>query len=339
MIEAYRIQPWRISRIGRRMSQQIAICHVLYPAAGLLCRENGLQHSAVLRVVHRLHTMWFNRAKELIVNRLWIPGADEHSQSQLWTYRRVLHCRPSCVFFRNGNQAKIRPCRRHKVCPFCWARVAAMVYRQFKSRIRQARAAPGQLVVTCRVLSKHVPAENFCPSAGLTAEHGVANMRRLKDIFDQHKTDYASIAKQLQRKTRGSACRVVVDATETGWTVEIRQFFLAPAGTALPVVKDASAEVVFLQSAKATDDEKLETLFGRFLTYPPGLLTAYSELVAVYLNASHEVRMTTGTGLFRTSGQGLTAAFKQEKEDGEIQVQHRQAVIAPVRAAVDPDAP
>jgi hypothetical protein len=326
MIEAYRLQPWYISRVGHRMSQQVAIRHVLYPASGLPFTETSLQHAAALRMIHRVHRMWFNRAKELIVNKLWLPGDAETRHGHLLTYRRILHCRPSCVFFRKGNLHKIRPCNRNKICPFCAARAASFAYRRLKSSIRQARGTKGRPIVTCRVLSKHVTAAHFCPSNGLSADQAVANMRQLKDIFDQHKAQYSKLAKQLQRKTSGSSCRFVVAPTETGWTIEIRQLFLARTGAQLPRMEDCAAKVVYSKSAKVEDDEKLEAHLGRFLAYPSGLLTSYSELVAVYLNALHCERLTTGTGVFRACGRGLTRVFKQEEANGRIQLQHRSEI-------------
>jgi hypothetical protein len=60
-IEADRIQTWRIVRVGDRIAQQVALRHVLYPAAGMQQNKNSMQHDAVVRMTHRLHQMCSRR--------------------------------------------------------------------------------------------------------------------------------------------------------------------------------------------------------------------------------------------------------------------------------------
>lgn len=334
-IEKYRRQAWSIVRVGRRVAQQIVIRHVLYPAADMQCDKGAMEHAAVVRMIHRLHRMWFDRVKELISRNLWRPGDTVSTQSQLWTFRRVMHCRPSCVFFSRGNKALLRPCKRYRACPFCWARTGAFVYRRFRRRIRTAAEKNSKLVLTYRVISQHVPVADFNPDLGLSPEQMLTNMRRLKDIFDRYKAVHARTVKQLQRKTRGSACRIVVDPQDNGWRIEMRQLFLAPAKTRLPMVRLREATTTHRECADVTDDDAIELALGSFLAYPSGLLTAYIDLTAVYLNAAHNLRLMTGTGLFRACGQGLARAFKQDKQHGEVPVQRGEEIGPPVRDAGD----
>jgi hypothetical protein len=232
-----------------------------------------------------------------------------------------MNCRPSCVFFHGGNEKRIRPCKRHKVCPFCWARVASLVYRRFKHRVRRSRVVHDDTILTCRVISQHVPVIGFHSAGGLSPDDTLANIKQLRSVIDKYKLEYQHLSKQLQRVTKASAWRVVVDPQEDGWHVEIRQLLMAKPKTRLPLVRVRSAKTTFLESAKTTDDDAVELLIGQFVQYPTGLLTTYSELTAVYLNAAHSARLVSGTGLFRTCGQGLTHAFKLDKRYGELPLQ------------------
>jgi hypothetical protein len=216
-IERYQMHRWWLVRVSGRVSQRFAIRYVLYPAAAKKRHDDEMQHIHVIRMVHRLHRLWFMRVKDLIVNQLWKPGAiDATVQTDLWTFRRAMHCRPSCVFFKNGNQRKLRPCAHYKFCPFCWGRVAAFLYRRFKGRIIRARAQQDNLVLQCRVSSHFLPAAGFDAVMGLSPEDILKCGRALKDIFDAHWAAYRKIQKALQRKTLGSAWRIVVDPQETG---------------------------------------------------------------------------------------------------------------------------
>jgi hypothetical protein len=320
-IEADRLQTWRIVRVGDRIAQQIALRHVLYPAANLQQNKNSMQHDAVVRMIQRLHQMWFRRSKELLANDLWCPGERLNRQSELWTARRIMNCRPSCVFFKGGNENRIRPCKRHKICPFCWARVASLVYRRFKHRLRRSRVLQDDMILTCRVISQHVPAIGFHSASGLSPDDTLANIKQLRAVIDKYKSECQQLGKQLQRVTTASAWRIVVDPQENGWNVEMRQLLMAKPKARLPLVRLRNAKTIFLDSAKTTDDDALELLIGQFVEYPPGLLTTYSELTAVYLNATHAARLVSGTGLFRACGQGLTHAFKLDKRYGELPLQ------------------
>lgn len=325
-IEKDRIQNWKIVRVSGRTSQRFAIRHVLYPASAKVRRDDEMQHSRVVHMVHRLHSLWFRRVKELIYNQLWKPGAiDATVQTNLWTFRRIMNCRPSCVYFKRGNRGRLRPCAQYKVCPFCWGRVAAFLYRRFKGRILQAKKQHRGLILYCRVYAQFVPAVGFDQSTGMSWDNILANGRTLKDIFDQQRADYRKLSKKLQRKTLGSAWRVVVDPQANGWLVEVRQVALTkPTRCLPPFLNVAGAKKVFDMSVKVDNDEGIYNLLGRFLAYPAGLLTTYAELTAVYLQAGYRVRLASGTGLFRTCGEGLMRAFKKDKLRGEAQKQEQE---------------
>jgi hypothetical protein len=317
-IEQDRMKDWRIASVSTRTAQRFSIRYVLYPASVLRRHSKEMRFECIVRMVHRVHGLWFRRVKDLITNRMWQPG-DLHAtrSSQLFTFRRVMNCRPSSVYFRFGNTGRLRPCKQHRVCPFCWGRVAALLYRRFKRRITSARKTHDKLVLTCRVVTYPVRVKNFNNAQGLSPEEMLAQARRLRDLFTKQRADYRQLVKQLQRKTVGSAWRVLVNPQEDGWNIEVRQLFLARPRAQLPRIKWRGAKTTLLESVKFSDDERIYALLGAFMTYPAGLLTAYAELTAVYLQASYGLRLASGTGVFRTCGDGLCKAFKKDKLHGE----------------------
>lgn len=315
-IERDRMRDWRIVRVSSRTAQRFSIRHVLYPASGMRRHKYEMQHGFVIRMVHRLHGMWFRRAKDLIINKLWIPGSNTLRSSNLYTFRRVMNCRPTSVYFKNGNERRIRPCKQHRICPFCWGRVAAFMYRRFKGRIITVRKTQDNVVLQCRVLSRYVPAPGFTAADGLAPDVMLPFARAMRDLLEEQRAAYQKLTKQLQRKTLGSCWRVIVDPQEDGWNIEVRQLLLLrPSKTKLPLIQWRGAKLVFNESAKLNEDEKLHELLGRFMAYPSGLLTSYSELAAVYLNGSYGLRLASGTGLFRAISTGLLRAFKKESRD------------------------
>ncbi len=321
-IDRDRMQNWRIASVSTRTAQRFSIQHVLYPASGQRRHQLEMQFGCVFRLIHRVHGLWFRRAKDLIVNKLWQPGSlDAARSSQLLTFRRTMNCRPTSVYFQYGNGGRIRPCKQHRVCPFCWGRIAAFVYRRFKRRIAKARKTHDGLVLTCRVISYPVRIPNFSSARGLEPEEMLAYARRLKALLGSQRENYRQLVKQLQRKTVGSCWRVVVAPQEDGWDIEVRQLFLAKPQRTLPLIKWRGAKTRVSLSARINDDDALSPLIGAFMEYPTGLLTSYAELTAAYLQASYGLRLTSGTGVFRTCGDGLYKAFKRDRVHGETTTQ------------------
>lgn len=318
-MEQDRMRDWKIVRVSTRTSQRFSIRHVLYPASGKRRHQHEMETGFVLRMINKLHWLWFTRVKQLVMNHMWLPGnVDATRQSRLFTVRRVMNCRPSSVFFKRGNFKKIRPCKQHKVCPFCWGRLASFIYRRIKGRICRVRKTRDDLVLYCRVISHFLPAKGFHSANGLNPEEIHAHARTLRDVLSRHRAEYRRRVKQLQRKTVGSCWRVVVDPQENGWNIEARQLLLMrPSKAKVPWVKWRGAKTVFSQSAKLDNDDEIYPLVGKFMEYPTGLLTSYLELTGVYLQAGYGLRLASGTGLFRTCGDGLLRAFKKDKKHGE----------------------
>lgn len=315
-IEKYRTQNWYVTRVSGRMSAQFAIKYVLYPAAGVRRHKFEMEQGTVLSMVHRLHKMWFQRTKDLIVNRFWHPGGINTRAASLLTFRRVMHCRPSCLFFDGGNKGKLRPCRRDRFCPWCWARTASFGYRLYKRDIRVARMSHDNLALTCRVIAHKIPADAFHSASGYSPEQASARASAIQAVLEQHREAYGRLTKQLQRKTLGSAWRLVVNPCDDGWVVEARQLFLASARKSLPLVEYPGAKTVTRVSTCVHDDDAVFETLGRFFEYPAGLMTSYAELAAVYLQASSSMRTCSGTGVFRATGQGLLQHIKKETAHG-----------------------
>ena len=315
-IEKYRAQRWHIARVSGRTSALMSVQHVLYPAAGMQHRKAEMAHKNVVHMVHRLHGIWFNKVKTLIAQQLWWPGGENTPSASMLTFRRVLHCRPSCVYFQRGNRGRLRPCRRDRFCPFCWARAAGLGYRTYKHEIRKARKTNKNLVLVCRVLEHKVLAESFQPDAGYSPEAVLKHAETLRAVLERHRAAYQALAKQLQRKTLGSAWRLAVDPCDDGWRIEARQLFLCEPKKAMPLVCLPGTKTAFRKSVRVHDDEGLLDLVGRFFEYPQGLTLSYPELVAVYLQATANIRTSSGTGVLRPAGSYLMRTIKKDKQDG-----------------------
>lgn len=318
-MEQDRMKDWRIVRVSTRASQRFSIQHVLYPASGKRRHQNEMEYGFVVRMINKLHWLWFTRVKQLAIYQMWVPGgADATRTSRLLTLRRVMNCRPTSVYFKHGNTRRIRPCKQHKVCPFCWGRLSSFIYRRFKRRLNQARKTHDKLVLSCRVIVYFVSARNFHSARGLSEKEIQTHASGLHAVLKQQQKEYRQLTKMLQRKTIGSSWRVVVNPQDAGWNVEVRQLILArPFKTVLPWVKWRGSKTVFFSSAKLDNDAALCALLGRFVEYPAGLLTSYLELTGVCLQAGYGLRLLSGTGVFRTCGDGLLRAFKKDKKHGE----------------------
>lgn len=318
-IERDRMRHWRIVSVSTRTAQRFAIRNVYYPASGRRRHAHEMQFGFIVSMVHRLHRLWFNRVKDMVRNQLWLPGSPDATHgSRLTTLRRIMNCRPTAVFFQSGNKGLIRPCKQYKVCPFCWGRLASFMYRRMRTRIRAAHKTHDDLILACRVSSHYIHAENFTSASGLSLEEIYAHARVLHKTLSKHRKQYQALVKDLQRKTLGSAWRIVVNPQESGWLIEVRQLLLVRAGKCrLPWAQFRGGKTVFLESVKANDFDATYPLIGRFAEYPDGLLTSYAELTAVYLQAGYSLRTLSGTGVFRTCGDGLLRAFKKDMKRGE----------------------
>jgi hypothetical protein len=329
-VYSFRYRCWRIDRVGARASKVFAL-HFVF----------GLEKAKTIRRVtgrlNKFRRLWISRLRDLASRELWLPGKDcwQSPYSVLFNiqrfasaFRRCMFCRPCVVHFcsKDGHAIKLRPCWRARFCPFCWANlvVAQYVYvKQVVNRLVKAQS----VVCTVRVLREDVAAPGFNGLEGASREQLNKYAVILRRAVQRHQAAYQKLMakKQLARRTLGSLWRIVVIPTATGWAVETRQFFILKPNKPLPAVKIRRAKVTCLMSTKTTGtvserSAEFFAVFGEFCRYPVELLTAYAELVAVYLWATRNLRLMGGTGALRQTGRVLMKFMRKLKNrDGRVQ--------------------
>ena len=327
LVNRLRLRPWAVIRVSWTRSQTFAIEFMLQ-----------LYHKAGWRAVRRTNTvrkLWERRLKELLGRGLWTLDAngctvnDERFNMErfLFSYRRCLFCRPSYLYYKRYDKTRainyqIRPCWRNHICPFCAARVMAAQYRYVKHWLNKqlrTNANHTELVAYCRVARVFVPAVDFAPHMGCEPEHIGRLSAPLRQAIVKQKSAYAALTKKLQRHTVGSLWRLVVIPTDDGWFLDVRQFLVCPVGVTPPFVRSRAFVVTYFKRLRVTRRNKqpreFEDLFykqfGEFCRYPLELLKGPCELTAAYLKATHDVRLASGTGVFRRTGKVLIRFFKQ----------------------------
>lgn len=319
----YSLRPWRVLRVGRRMSQ-------IFAQQFCLRLEDKKTHRAVVRRTNAMRNHWMRRLKELAVRHLWFPhakrfdpyAADFDLKNFTLSFQRCLFCRPSYMYFRWKKEKVFRPCNRSYFCPFCFARIAQWQYVSIRRKLRSiGRHNPAtKLIVTCRVVSRVLPAPEFDTIAGCSDEKVAEYVRLLWGELRRERAAYQKHVKSLNRKTLGSMWRLVVVPGDTGWLLETRQFILHQPKTKLPVVRPRHGKVTYIKSIKVADccnDAETDFYFmlGQFNRYPIELLTGYAELTAAYLRAIDGMHTISGTGIFRKAGRTLIEQLKKRRED------------------------
>jgi hypothetical protein len=310
-VERYKRNRWDISRVSGRWAHRFAIFYVIMVAAKKKQACFATDHATVVRKIYQVRHLWFKRAKELMTTGLWQPGHAITRSSADLTARRCLFCRPSCVFYARGNANKLRPCKQSRICPFCYARTAAYIYWNVRQYLNTRRKQVDNEIVTCVAQKEYLAAKGFTPETGMTAGMHSLNVRRLQAVIEKHVQRYERQTKTIQRRTDGAMWSVVVEPKRRGWRVETRQYFVARAGTDLPVVRLPDAKTVYNKSAKIQTFVRSGKILGRFVRYPAGMLTACADLTGIALQASYGLRLRRGTGRFRACSSGLSTAFKQ----------------------------
>jgi len=297
MLEQYYLKKWRVKYVSRFQSQMFAYRYVILPAANTRRTPRNFDSKRILSRLAHAHRLWFNRAKDLISRRLWVPTPEFNSLvTQHATIRRCLYCRPTnVVFYWPRGETNLKLCNRKSICPFCAAREAEDLYRRVSKAIRQLRILNVPAKVFYRCATYVVTARNFDGidwSDTQIADHA-AEMRQL---LKQERKKYAQIRKDLKKQTLGSFWRVVVNPNAAGWEIQIRQFFITRPKAKRPVNRAKKSAAIFLQSAPANDFKAVMKLLGQFVAYPTGLLTSYAEFAAVFLYARRNLKLIAGTG-------------------------------------------
>jgi len=331
----YKLVPWRVARVGRRVRHTFAQHFVLGA-------EYKKTHNKIRTATNTLRELWAQRLLELVSRRLWFPGSQKpdphHPDFDLrkfeLTYRRCLFCRPAYLYFawRRKTTATFRPCHKSQICPFCAARVAAVNYRYVKSTMRELvkKAPRTKCVVACRIVGRDFLAPAFHPLHGCEDDQISEYIKLMQAEIAAHKTAYQQVAKQLQRRTLGSMAHIVVVPLAAGWRVETRQFVLQQSNKSWPRVKLRNGKVLYAKSAPVVacctpDGAKFFDIFGAFSQYPRSLLTGYVEFTAAYLVSTAGTRLSSGTGLFKKTGRRLIPYYRQKDADARARKKELQA--------------
>jgi hypothetical protein len=327
--------------VGRRMSHTFAQQFVL----GIDDKE----HDKVCSRTRTIRKQWESKLKELTSRQLWLPGTtnldpyagDFDLKNFTLTYQRCLFCRPSYLYYNWADEKVFRPCCRDRICPFCFARISAAQFRHVKTLLRQLgkQNKAGQLMLTCRVATRFIAAPDFDTVLGCSNDTVAVYATLLERELQRERVAYADCRRALSKTLDGSLYRVVVVPQDTGWEVETRQVFLHPPKTKLPAVRIRNARVAFIESIKVADfynapalDTPFFDIFGAFARYPHELLTGYVELVAAYLRATNDMRLASGTGVFKKSGRRLIEHFKRKDANARAASQARKAAKAAAQA-------
>jgi hypothetical protein len=342
-VKSFRYRRWQIDRVGTRISKVFTLQFVfgltknkeLWKVAG---RLNGFRRR------------WIYRLRELTGNELWLLTSDKRSpyhpdfdfEKFSGALRRCMFCRPTVVHFhsKDGRSVKIRPCWRTHICPFCWANLTGAQYVSVKQAINKLVKRDNNLVAVCRVVREYVPAPGFDLHVGPTPAQIKQYEKILRRTIKKHKTRYQQLVqkKTLQRKTIGSLWRLVVIPDQAGWQIEVRQFFVCRADSQPPTVNTRGCRIVFSQTIRLNNErfkmlEEFFNLFGAFCQYPVELLSGYGQLVAAYLNAAHDQRLISGTGVFKKSGRSLIRYMREYIENARATKEAKKAQRALKRAA------
>ena len=336
-VREYRFRRWRIDNGSARISKVFAMHYVL----GL---RNSKQFDTLTRRTNRFRRLWITKLKDLTSRRFWFISSNVHQDPDKPEFdlqkfngrlRRCMHCRPTHVHFasKDGRAVQIRPCRKNRICPFCWLNCAIALFVYTKRALNKLiKANDDDLVLVCRIVRHAIRAGEFNSVSGCTPEKLEDYVKGLRRYLKRHKAAYDKLrsAKHLQRRSLGSVWRVVVIPHERGWLVESRQVLLCRAGVKPPLLSVRGAKRVHQvkYSLKGMPPDELSELFfhtlGAFCEYPMELLTGYTELTAAYLRASAGLRLISGAGVWGKTGYALIQYMKAEAARGQAKKEGKE---------------
>lgn len=346
-VRSYRYRRWCIDSGSGRISKVFAAQYVL----GL----HNLKHfQALTRRTNRVRRLWILKLKDMAARRFWLlsPKGEQNPDAADFDIkkfnnrlRRCMHCRPTHVHFasKDGHSVEIRPCWRVRICPFCWLNLTVALFVYCKKALNTLTKDDKDLVVVCRIVRSSVRARGFNATTGCSQEKIKQYIKTLRAALQRHKQAYAKLAasKQLSRKTVGSLWRVVVIPNDHGWLVESRQFMVCRRGQKPPTLMIHGAKCAHQIAFRLTDlsfydaSEAFFHALGPFCQYPMELLTGYTELTAAYLNASYDMRLISGTGIWAKTGRSLIRFMRTEIERVKTKAEARARLKDSETAAQD----
>lgn len=308
MFEDHFPKRWRVRYVQRFTSQIFAYTHVIIPAANNKKQFKSTAPASIKKRSWRAHVMWFHRVKEMVCRELWLPSPSyNNSMTKLSSVQRCMYCRPTHLLYKDKDNDQLSLCGRYSICPFCYARQAEDLYKRVSRAIKQLQKQGKPIIATCRIETYPLKARDF-EQSGWDIENMYRNAGVLRNVLGKEIEKYAMLKKDLRKHTHGSLWRVAVNPSDTGWELQIRQFYLTRPKAKRPAKRARKSAAIFLQSAKISDFDATMSALGEFVSYPQGLLTGYAELTAASLHARNGLRLSNATGCLYRKGRVKRAA-------------------------------
>lgn len=296
MFEQYRAQNWKIKAVSWFSSQVFAYRYTISSAVNAK-PGTALTPSKVKSRLKRVHRIWVNRMRELTIRGLWLPSPEYNADIvKQATVKRCMYCRPTnVVFYWDKNQPKLKLCGRRNICPFCYARESEELYRRVCRAIKRFKQLGIPAKATYRCETYKLTAREFSEQDwdfNQISDHA----EELHHLLRNERQAFLQLKPEIKKHTFGSFWRVVVNPIDTGWEIQIRQFFITRPKAKRPSKRAKKSAAIFLQSASLSDSKAVKELLGYFVSYPVGLLLSYAEFAAVVLLARAQLKLFFGTG-------------------------------------------
>lgn len=296
MFEQYRAKNWKIKAVSWFSLQVFAFRYTISPAANI-SPDSAITYRRIVGRLKRVHRIWVNRLRELTIRGLWLPTPEYNADDiKHATVKRCMYCRPTnAVFHASSTQPKLKLCGRRNFCPFCTARESEELYRRVRKAVRQFKSLGVAAKATYRCETYVLLAREFDEQNWRLA-HVLDHAEELHHLLRKEQRAFAAIKAQLKQHTLGAFWRIVVNPIDTGWEIQIRQFFITRPKAKRPAKRAKKSAAIFLQSAPLNDSKAVRKLLGAFVLYPTGLLLSYAEFAAVALRARAHLKLFCGTG-------------------------------------------
>jgi hypothetical protein len=304
LFENFGPQKWWIAKLPKFATQNFSYKYVIQPAANYKKRKFAFNtYRVVLAHLKRAYRYWFYRCRELVCNDLWLPTAPDNNATVIRrAVAHCLYCTPShVVLHKNKKPIPVNPCSQYQICPFCAARVAEDLYRRLMRALKTLKTSGATAWATYRCERYEVAAKGFADT-GLSAAEFQAHVKKLREVLADERVRYQKISKEVGTQTLGALWAVVPYPADTGWVVEIRQFYLTYPQSRRPANRKRNSSELTSQSINIRNTKQVINLLGNFVTYPASLLTAHAELTAVVLHARRGLRLLNGTGQLYRKG-------------------------------------
>jgi hypothetical protein len=248
--------------------------------------------------------------------------ADEHYCDQdrlLNAFKLCCWCRPPGVIYPPKTQKKrFKSCGHYNYCPACWARVVEQQFKQYERFIAACVKADSlvRFYATTHISEQFVPFEAVDSLEHAPPETYSAATKVISRRIARFKQAVFSRRRSVTRHTAASMWRIIPIASEGGWRLQLRQFFLTVPGKKPPVTVVRDAKVVFnntvLLTGSVNDDAIIS--FIPFAAYPLEHLREDLDLTAAGLSVLAKQRMLGGSGKFKTAGDGLIELARKAKK-------------------------